>query len=65
MRMLVCLLVGILQVAPLAAQDFPNKPIHIIAPFGPGTATDTVARIIAIPPTWSLSGLNASSRWLS
>ena len=47
MRMLVCLLVGILQVAPLAAQDFPNKPIHIIAPFGPGTATDTVARVIA------------------
>src|SRR6185436_15047899 len=47
MRMLVCLLVGILQIAPLAAQDFPNRPIHIIAPFGPGTATDTVARVIA------------------
>ena len=47
MRMLICLLVGILQIAPLAAQDFPNRPIHIIAPFGPGTATDTVARVIA------------------
>jgi hypothetical protein len=36
MRLLLCLLVGILQVAPLAAQDFPNRPIHFIAPFGPG-----------------------------
>jgi tripartite-type tricarboxylate transporter receptor subunit TctC len=32
---------------PAAAQDFPNRPIHIIAPFGPGTATDTVARVVA------------------
>ncbi len=50
MRMLICLLgllAGILQTAPLAAQDFPNRPIHIIAPFGPGTATDTVARVVA------------------
>lgn len=47
MRMLVCLLVGILQIAPLAAQDYPTRPIHIIAPFGPGTATDTVARVVA------------------
>jgi tripartite-type tricarboxylate transporter receptor subunit TctC len=31
---------------PAAAQDFPSRPIHIIAPFGPGTATDTVARVI-------------------
>lgn len=34
-------------VAPAGAQDFPSKPIRIIAPFGPGTATDTVARVIA------------------
>jgi tripartite-type tricarboxylate transporter receptor subunit TctC len=34
-------------VVPLAAQDFPNRSIHIIAPFGPGTATDTVARVVA------------------
>src|SRR6476619_4956813 len=46
-RLLVCLLAGILQVAPLAAQDFPNRPIHVIAPFGPGTATDTAARVVA------------------
>jgi tripartite-type tricarboxylate transporter receptor subunit TctC len=41
------LLAGILLGTPLAAQDFPNRPIHIIAPFGPGTATDTVARVVA------------------
>jgi tripartite-type tricarboxylate transporter receptor subunit TctC len=41
------LLVGILQATPLAAQDFPKRSIHIIAPFGPGTATDTVARVVA------------------
>src|SRR5215217_7543476 len=46
-RLLLCLLAGILQIAPLAAQDFPTRPIHIIAPFGPGTATDTVARVVA------------------
>jgi len=32
---------------PVTAQDYPNRPIHIIAPFGPGTATDTVARVVA------------------
>ena len=50
MRMLSCLLgllAGILLGTPLAAQDFPTRPIHIIAPFGPGTATDTVARVVA------------------
>lgn len=46
---LVRLLVGMLCLAalPAAAQDFPSKPIRIIAPFGPGTATDTVARVLA------------------
>ena len=41
------LLVGIALAVPAAAQDYPNKLIRIIAPFGPGTATDTVARVIA------------------
>ena len=33
-----------------AAQPvFPGKPITLIVPFGPGSATDTVARVIAQP----------------
>ncbi len=47
MRFIINLLVGISLALPAAAQDYPNKPIRIIAPFGPGTATDTVARVIA------------------
>jgi tripartite-type tricarboxylate transporter receptor subunit TctC len=48
MRRLV-LLLGLLagMAAPVAAQDYPAKAIRIIVPFGPGTATDTVARVIA------------------
>jgi tripartite-type tricarboxylate transporter receptor subunit TctC len=30
----------------LFAQDYPSKPLRIIAPYGPGTATDTVARVL-------------------
>lgn len=39
---------GIGTAALLArAQDFPNKPITIVAPFGPGTTNDIIARQIA------------------
>jgi tripartite-type tricarboxylate transporter receptor subunit TctC len=47
MRFITSLLVGITFSLSAAAQDYPSKPIRIIAPFGPGTATDTVARVIA------------------
>ena len=29
-----------------SAQNYPSKPIKIIVPFGPGTATDTIARVV-------------------
>ena len=63
MRLLICLLAGILQLAPPSAraQDFPTRPIHIISPFGPGTATDFTARslrtiTICAPPDRALIG---------
>ena len=30
-----------------AAQDWPKKPVHIIAPFGPGSTPDIFVRLIA------------------
>ena len=30
-----------------AQGQYPNKPITIVVPFGPGSSTDTISRIIA------------------
>ena len=32
--------------AGASAQGYPNKPITLIQPFGPGSATDTIARVV-------------------
>ncbi|HMN80453.1 MAG TPA: tripartite tricarboxylate transporter substrate binding protein [Burkholderiaceae bacterium] len=34
---------------PAAAQGFPNRPIRIIVPTGPGSASDSVPRLLAEP----------------
>ncbi len=58
MRKLILLLgLASLAAGSAVAQDYPSRPIRIIAPFGPGTATDTVARVIA----FELSSLTGQS----
>ena len=42
-------LLGIACAAPALAQSFPNKPITIITAFGPGSASDTITRVVAQP----------------
>ena len=39
---------------PAGAQDFPTKPIVIVAPFGAGTTNDIIARLIAQDMTVTL-----------
>ena len=37
---------GMAVAASASAEEYPSKPIRIVVPFGPGTATDTVARVV-------------------
>lgn len=41
--------VGVMLAAPLMAQSYPNKPIRLIVPFGAGSGSDILARILAEP----------------
>jgi tripartite-type tricarboxylate transporter receptor subunit TctC len=41
-------LLAMLAALPAAAQDYPNKSIHIYVPFTAGSATDVVARAMAV-----------------
>ena len=42
-------LLGIACAAPALAQSFPSKPITIITAFGPGSASDTITRVVGQP----------------
>ena len=49
LRLSACMLAA-LAAGPILAQSsdtFPNKPIRIIVPFGPGSGTDTATRMVA------------------
>ncbi len=48
MRRLALTVLSVLMLAATAAsaQDFPSRPIKVLVPYGPGGATDIVARII-------------------
>jgi tripartite-type tricarboxylate transporter receptor subunit TctC len=47
--------IGLLTLqAPVAAQDYPNRAINIVCPFGPGTAIDIIGRQLAQHMTGTL-----------
>ena len=45
---------ALLGIAPLNAQEYPNKVISMVVPFAAGGPTDTVARLIGVPMTKTL-----------
>src|SRR5215467_3547245 len=40
-------LVLALATSPISAQDWPNRPVKMIVPYGPGGITDVIARLVA------------------
>ena len=41
------LLVAAAFSAAVSAQSWPSKPVRLLVPFGPGSGTDTIARVVA------------------
>ena len=48
-RLALLVLLPICVFATEAAAQYPDRPIHLIVPQAAGSATDTVARILAAP----------------
>ncbi len=47
MRLMMAALAVALATSTVHAQTYPTKPVHVIVPFTPGSATDVVARTVA------------------
>jgi tripartite-type tricarboxylate transporter receptor subunit TctC len=45
---LCCALLVLLPAAAGAQSDYPSRPVHIVVGFGPGSATDLTARVLAL-----------------
>lgn len=46
-RIFTCLVIGLSLASSAMAQEYPNKPVHVIVPFAPGGGADVIARIVA------------------
>jgi len=47
LRALTAFLIPVLFAVPSAAQDWPSRPVRIVAPFAPGGSADTLGRMVA------------------
>jgi tripartite-type tricarboxylate transporter receptor subunit TctC len=47
MRLIMTILAAAFAASTAHAQTYPDKPVHVIVPFTPGSATDVVARTVA------------------
>lgn len=53
-RTLLCGVCALVLPALALAQSYPTKPIRIVVPFGPGSATDNISRMLADKASKSL-----------
>ena len=49
MMMRIAVLAATLLFSTMCAAQYPNKPVRIVIPFGPGSSTDAIMRILAAP----------------